>query len=644
MKRIVATLTTVCAILAAGLIHAPQPASAASTFTLSWSLAASDKYIRSDEVVRVKTWSITPAAAPKPTASKAGTAPCTVKATTSSFSGVYFDVSPTRVTSGKSTQDCPVTLTGPTTWSPAPRTPRLVTRTYVVLSNEPIPQIDNNGVYCVASCKFTEGRPSQIWRLKSDGTCFIENYPPTYSPILTRDPGAYPVLCPHWINFATPTPKRENQTISVTATSSLGKIVRLTSATTSVCTVTSTNTFSSHSIKLASVSSDRTCTINAFSDGRNGIEADASTSRSFTVKNLVCSSASPCPKAQTITINMPPSMDEFSALTLNGSATSGLALTWEASGGCYINGNTVQARVVSAGDCVVTADQPGNSSWFEATPVSHTITLVCSKLHSCKPPVAEPDDFSFTYGDAITGNLTANDTIYTSGTKAEIVLNNAPGTVSIDAASGDFTFQPTSKYFVGSASFTYQLTDTIPQSSAAATVSFSVVAPPPPAPPLPDATLGVRAAAWMRLNTNEAITLLPTLSCGAASVQGAKCGTYASNGGIVGSYVEVTSMRVTGFNVTLPTGYPTSRYTLITNPTGDKPAANAFASGVTASVKFQQATASGATVSAKLAYTASYKTVTWTRYNGVLVETVVSSGKTLFANASAQFGVIGATS
>ena len=651
-----AVLASITAVTAIG---AAQPAAAASTYSLKWSFNGITPVLNLNDVQAIQ-YSKGASAAPDPSARATAGHPCSAIATSTVF-GKVLQVRGNQVTNGRSTQFCDVTLSGGANASYTPN-PASIKQEYTISSSAAIDfskfAAEPNNFWCVTKCNYIGGVNKAITRDRTSKVCTQWAQAQaigTNGNWETRGT-AWPVTCPQWITITSVASIAGGESFDVTATSNLGLNVTL-SESGDICKVTQTNTVKTHKVTgLKKGSCKLTASVPASTDIRSYGPMYASASATRNVK-ITKSCKKNCPVdadlEQTISHNAPADAMEYDAFDLGVSATSGLPVTLtladETKCGLY-NTAVFLFQYATGAVCTITASQPGNDDYVAAEDVVININIGCSPDHTCyvppppAPPVAQPDEFSFAYGDAITGNLTANDSIFSDGTKVALVSNSSSGSASIDATSGNFTFQPTSKYFTGSASFTYQLTDTMQQSSAAVTVALSVVAPPPPAPPTPDATLGVRAAAWMRLNADETITLLPTLSCGAASVQGAKCGTYASNGGIVGSYVEVTSMRVTGFNVTLPSAYPTSRYTLITDPTGDKPAATAFASGVAAKVKFQQATTANAPIKATLAYTASYKTVTWTQYNGVLVETVVSSGNTLFANASAQFGVIGATS
>jgi hypothetical protein len=79
--------------------------------------------------------------------------------------------------------------------------------------------------------------------------------------------------------------------------------------------------------------------------------------------------------AQTITFTQPTSPARYgvSPLTLSASASSGLAVTFSATGPATLNGATL--TIIGAGMVVVTARQAGNSEYAAATSVSHAIKV-----------------------------------------------------------------------------------------------------------------------------------------------------------------------------------------------------------------------------------------------------------------------------
>jgi MBG domain/CARDB len=77
---------------------------------------------------------------------------------------------------------------------------------------------------------------------------------------------------------------------------------------------------------------------------------------------------------QTITFNsLPDRSFDQSPFTVSATASSGLSVTFSASGNCNVSGNTV--TLTSVGPCTITASQAGDANWNAATPVQQTFTI-----------------------------------------------------------------------------------------------------------------------------------------------------------------------------------------------------------------------------------------------------------------------------
>jgi VCBS repeat-containing protein len=89
------------------------------------------------------------------------------------------------------------------------------------------------------------------------------------------------------------------------------------------------------------------------------------------------------------------------AVPLAASATSGLAVTFSATGACTLAGTSV--TLAAAGTCTVTASQPGNDSYTAADNVVRSFTI------NKAPLTVKADDATRTYGaanPALTGSMT----------------------------------------------------------------------------------------------------------------------------------------------------------------------------------------------------------------------------------------------
>jgi len=81
------------------------------------------------------------------------------------------------------------------------------------------------------------------------------------------------------------------------------------------------------------------------------------------------------PAAQTIAFGSLPNQTYGSApFPVTATASSGLAVSFTASGPCTVSGNTV--TLTGAGSCTLTANQPGNAIYTPAPPVSQSFTIV----------------------------------------------------------------------------------------------------------------------------------------------------------------------------------------------------------------------------------------------------------------------------
>jgi uncharacterized repeat protein (TIGR02543 family) len=150
----------------------------------------------------------------------------------------------------------------------------------------------------------------------------------------------------------------------VSAIASSGLAVAFTSATSSVCTVTTTGTID--------ILKGGTCTINADQaggiSGATSFAAAARVTQSFTVNKV----------SQSISFDLSgigSKNIESADFSINASGgNSGNSVTFSsANANCTITGSTV--NVVSAGNCVITADQVGDDIYSAATQVSQTFAI-----------------------------------------------------------------------------------------------------------------------------------------------------------------------------------------------------------------------------------------------------------------------------
>jgi len=145
---------------------------------------------------------------------------------------------------------------------------------------------------------------------------------------------------------------------TVTPTSSSALAVALTSATTSVCTV------SGNTVTLVAVG---TCTLDANQAGNATYAAATQVAQSFAVTSVA---------AQTITFGTLSNQTYGAApYTIAATSTSGLtvAFTSATTGVCTVSGTTL--TIVGAGSCTIDANQAGNASYAAAAQVAQTMTV-----------------------------------------------------------------------------------------------------------------------------------------------------------------------------------------------------------------------------------------------------------------------------
>jgi mono/diheme cytochrome c family protein len=172
-----------------------------------------------------------------------------------------------------------------------------------------------------------------------------------------------PPLKTQTITFASP----GNQTIgtvtpALVATSSSGLAVLITSNTPAVCSVGGSTL-----VLLAS----GTCSLSANQSGNATYNAAVTVTNSFTV----APSSGPVPTAQTISFASPGPQIVGATVSLTASASSGLPVVLASTTPtvCTVTGNVLTSLTV--GNCIVTANQSGNTSFAAAPMVSRTLSV-----------------------------------------------------------------------------------------------------------------------------------------------------------------------------------------------------------------------------------------------------------------------------
>jgi mono/diheme cytochrome c family protein len=175
--------------------------------------------------------------------------------------------------------------------------------------------------------------------------------------------GTVPALTTQTIVFASP----GNQTIgsappALLATSNSGLAVSITSNTPAVCTVSGSTL-----VLLAS----GTCSLSANQSGNATYNAAVTVTNSFTV----APSSGVIPTAQTISFASPGPQIVGVTTSLNATASSGLPVDLASTtpSVCTVTGNVLNSLTV--GNCIVTANQSGNTNFAAAPMVTLTLSV-----------------------------------------------------------------------------------------------------------------------------------------------------------------------------------------------------------------------------------------------------------------------------
>ena len=205
--------------------------------------------------------------------------------------------------------------------------------------------------------------------LKAGGAnCAIEDFSDNHFPVLINGATCVveaPIPDPQSITFnALSNKSATDANFDVTATASSGLAVSFTSATSSVCTVTTSGT--------VDILKGGTCTINSDqSGGTSGATSYAAASRviqSFTVNKV----------SQTISFDLSGigsknlESSDFSISATGGASGSSVTFS-SANAYCTVSGSTV--HIVSAGTCVIAADQVGNDIYSAASQVTQSFVV-----------------------------------------------------------------------------------------------------------------------------------------------------------------------------------------------------------------------------------------------------------------------------
>ena len=157
--------------------------------------------------------------------------------------------------------------------------------------------------------------------------------------------------------------------LTLTASSSSGLAVSFASSTIGVCTVAG---------NIATMLTIGTCSVVASQAGNGNYATATPVTQSFAVSG----------EPQTISFTGLPQLSVYApglAYALNGTATSGLAVSYSSTGPATLNGSTL--TITGAGTVVVTASQAGNTMYAAATPVAQTTIVVLAPSIVSQPNI-----------------------------------------------------------------------------------------------------------------------------------------------------------------------------------------------------------------------------------------------------------------
>jgi hypothetical protein len=203
------------------------------------------------------------------------------------------------------------------------------------------------------------------------------------------------------ITFSTAPSLSLHGTATVSATASSGLAVTYSSNTTGICAVDSSTGIVSNIVA-------GTCIIAANQSG----DADYSAAPQVTQSIIVAATVTPA--AQTISFGVVPSLSLLGTATVSATASSGLAVTYTSTTAsvCTVNINTGLVTDLTAGTCIVAANQPGDANYLAAAQVTQSILVGSTqKNYNVTVTFYEPD--TQPYNTVFTGSFTFDSTTST---------------------------------------------------------------------------------------------------------------------------------------------------------------------------------------------------------------------------------------
>jgi len=403
-------------------------------------------------------------------------------------------------------------------------------------------------------------------------------------------------------------------TLSASASSSLA--VSFASTTSSVCTVSGTT---------ATMLTSGTCTIQATQAGNANYTAATPVPQTFTVNG----------EAQTITFGAIAAQNVNTPLTLSGSASSGLAVSYASTTAsvCTVSGTT--ATLLTSGTCTIQATQAGNSMFAAATPVSQTFTV-----NGLAQTITFGAIAAQTVATPLTLSATASSSLAVSFASTTASVCTISGTTATMLTSGTCTIQATQ---AGNSTYAAAtpISQTFTVNGEAQTITFGAIATQTVGTPLTlSATASSSLAVSFSSTTASVCTVSGTtatmLTSGTCTIQAAQAGnsTYAAATPVSHSFTVNTAAQTITFG------------TIATQTVGTPLTLSASASSGLP-VSLASTTASVCTVSGTTAtmLTSGTCTIQATQAGNISYAAATPVSQTFTVNAAAQtitFGTVAA--
>jgi putative cell wall-binding protein len=297
-------------------------------------------------------------------------------------------------------------------------------------------------------------------------------------------------------------------TIAATATS--GLTVAFTSSTTGVCTVSGTT---------VSLVATGTCTINADQAGNGTFAVAPTVARSFQVTGST---------AQTISFTGPSATPQLTGtVAVSATSTSGLTVgfTSVTTGVCTVSGTTV--TLLTAGSCIIHADQAGNGTFASAPTVSQTfaVTLTAQTISFTGPASTAMSAGPVTVSATASSGLTVAFTSATTG----ICTTTTGGTVTL-LGVGTCTINANQ-----AGNVSYSAATQVPQSFAVTIGSQTIAFTGPGSTLLSAGTVGVTATASSGLTVAFTSATTPVCTVSGTTVTLVALGTCTINANQAGT-------------------------------------------------------------------------------------------------------------